>query len=231
MARTRAPKTVNQYIQSIRAMYNFAIDEGLYQGTNPAKGIKEQKVDNTRERFLTEDEVRTLLRHVKGRENDDLYLFCLLSLSTGGRLGTIMAITKKDLDLDNNMVTLQDIKSGSSYKGFYDDTIKGILTKKVHGLGPNDRLIEMNERTLRRRLSKVMTKLFNVGLAIDDRKNRVVIHTLRHTFASHLAIKGTPLYTIKKLLNHKDIKQTIRYAKLAPDSGREQVMDLLSSLR
>ena len=54
-----------------------------------------------------------------------------------------------------------------------------------------------------------------------DFQNKVVIYTLRHTFASHLAIQGTPIFTIQKLMNHKDIKQTMRYAKLAPDSGRD----------
>jgi len=33
-------------------------------------------------------------------------------------------------------------------------------------------------------------------LKTNDRKNRVVIHALRHTFASHLAINGTPIFTI-----------------------------------
>jgi integrase len=57
-------------------------------------------------------------------------------------------------------------------------------------------------------------------------KNKVVIHTLRHTFASHLAINETPIFTIQKLMNHKDIKMTLRYAKLSPDSGREAVLKL-----
>ncbi len=54
-------------------------------------------------------------------------------------------------------------------------------------------------------------------------KNRAVIHTLRHTFASHLAINGTPIFTVQKLLNHSKIDMTLRYAKLMPDSGREFV--------
>jgi site-specific recombinase XerD len=70
------------------------------------------------------------------------------------------------------------------------------------------------------------TGFINDGLETSDRKNRVVIHTLRHTFASHLAINGTPIFTIQKLMNHKDIKMTMRYAKLAPDSGRESVNNL-----
>ena len=66
--------------------------------------------------------------------------------------------------------------------------------------------------------------MFNCGIDGDDRKNKVVIHTLRHTFASHLAINGTPIFTIQKLMNHKDIKMTLRYAKLSPDSGRESIL-------
>jgi site-specific recombinase XerD len=76
------------------------------------------------------------------------------------------------------------------------------------------------------RILLVLNKLFNQGLEKDDRKNRVVIHTLRHTFASHLAINGTPIFTIQKLMNHKDIKMTLRYAKLAPEQGRSSVEEL-----
>ncbi|WP_206442820.1 tyrosine-type recombinase/integrase [Aliarcobacter cryaerophilus] len=72
----------------------------------------------------------------------------------------------------------------------------------------------------------ILDTLFNQGIDKYDRKNKVVIHTLRHTFASHLAINGTPIFTIQKLMNHKDIKMTMRYAKLSPDSGREAVLNL-----
>jgi len=67
---------------------------------------------------------------------------------------------------------------------------------------------------------------FNVGLKIRDTKNRAVIHTLRHTFASHLAINGVPIFNIKELMNHSDITMTMRYAKLAPSSGKNAVKGL-----
>ncbi|WP_205589752.1 tyrosine-type recombinase/integrase [Helicobacter sp. L8] len=51
---------------------------------------------------------------------------------------------------------------------------------------------------------------------------------MRHTFASHLAIQGTPIQIISKLLNHRDIKQTMRYAHLLPSSGKEFVLGLWS---
>jgi len=226
-AETRSPKTVNQYIQFIRAVFNFATEEEVFKGVNPVQGIKEQKVDNKRERYLDIDEVEKLLSNV--RPIRDLYLFCLLSLSTGGRLNTIMAIRKKDIIMSQNMINLTDFKSESSYKGFFDDYLKNILREIIETLSPNDCLIQTNTRTLRRQLSKILTNLFNKDLEKDDRKNRVVVHTLRHTFASQLAINGTPIFTIQKLLNHKDIKQTMRYAKLAPDSGSEKVEEMMSS--
>ena len=63
----------------------------------------------------------------------------------------------------------------------------------------------------------IYNELFNSDLDLMDAKNRVVNHTLRHTFASHLAIKGVSLFTIQKLLNHKDIKMTLRYMKLSEE--------------
>jgi len=227
MAKTRAPKTVNQYIQFIGAVYNFAIEEEIYKGINPAKGVKEQKVDNKRERFLTIYEIKALLTVVK--DDDNLYLFTLLSLSTGGRLGTIMQISKKDIDFENNMITLSDIKNDDTYGGFFNNDLKSILQNHTKNLNLNDKLVSMNERTLRRKMSKIFTNLFNAEITTDDRKNRAVIHTLRHTFASHLAINGTPIFTIQNLLNHKDIKQTLRYAKLAPDSGKAMIDELMQS--
>ena len=53
-----------------------------------------------------------------------------------------------------------------------------------------------------------------------------MIHTLRHTFASQLAIAETPIYTIMRLMDHADISQTIRYAKLSSANGRDAVFAL-----
>lgn len=72
-------------------------------------------------------------------------------------------------------------------------------------------------------LQKLFNESFNQNLENNDRKNRAVLHTLRHTFATQLAKVGTPIYTIQKLMNHSDIKMTARYAKFSPENGRNAV--------
>ena len=57
----------------------------------------------------------------------------------------------------------------------------------------------------------------------------IKFHTLRHTFASQLAINETPILTIKKLMNHNDINATMRYAKLSKSSGEKHVNNLIAS--
>lgn len=53
-------------------------------------------------------------------------------------------------------------------------------------------------------------------------------HTLRHTYASHLAMLGVPLKMIQELLGHSTMEMTMRYAHLAPDV-KKQAVQLLDS--
>lgn len=126
---------------------------------------------------------------------------------------------------------MHDLKNKDTYRGFLTDEVVEIITPLLKKLRANEHLVSLDgtlltSRQIQSRLKPKLDRLFNKELEIKDVKNRVVIHTLRHTFASHLAINGTPIYTIQKLMNHKDIKQTMRYAKLAPDSGKDFVNEL-----
>lgn len=48
-------------------------------------------------------------------------------------------------------------------------------------------------------------------------------HTCRHSFASHLAMRGVPMKVIQELLGHASIVTTMRYAHLAPHVARDAV--------
>lgn len=225
----KAPKTINGIVTLLKAIINHSIKEKGLKLINPVVGIKKLKEDDQRERFLSTDEVKQLLEAVSSDEV--ISLFVRLALTTGARLESVLQIQKKDIDLDHGNITLKDLKSGSTYTGFIDNTLKDQLQQTLPHLSANDYVVGGSSkpffsRTIQNRLKPVLDRLFNAGLEIRDAKNRVVIHSLRHTFASHLAINGTPIFTIQKLMNHADITMTMRYAKLAPDSGRDSVQGL-----
>ena len=225
-----ASSTINYTINFLARLFNFAIEEEIYYKPNPVKNkkIKNLKVSNERERYLTSQEIKLLYGCI---DNKDVKLFTQLALSTGGRLETILQIQVKDINLVDRMITLKDLKNHSSYKGFIPDDLLEYLKTYLSNLSVNDFVvggsnIQSAGRTMRRKMKNIFDPLFNEGLDSKDSKNRVVIHSLRHTFASHLAINGTPIFTIQKLMNHRDIKMTMRYAKLAPDSGKNFVNKL-----
>ncbi len=223
--KTHSPKTVNHITTLIGTIYNYAIQKEDMKIISPINKIKSLKIDNQRERFLSMDEIKDLLANVE--DDDTLNLFTRLSLSTGGRLATVINIKKKDVDLENHSVNLYDFKNATSYKGFLTDDLIDILKELLPQLKVNDHLItQYAADTIQHKMKKILDELFNQGLKSSDSKNRAVTHTLRHTFASQLAMNGTPIFTIQKLMNHKDINMTLRYAKLAPDNGKNEVKGL-----
>ncbi|MDR2099718.1 MAG: site-specific integrase [Campylobacteraceae bacterium] len=243
VSNNKSPKTVLSYLERISAVFNFAIDRELFKGLNPCKKVDKPKIDNARERFLNHDEVEQLKEAVK--DKSELLLFVELSLSTGGRLETITSITKKDINLTNGIINLKNHKTNNTYSGYIDNTssLLPLLTQRYRMLkNPNDLLLDTRgrainqesfkqsvkciSRSIQKALQPILNKLFNQGLDAKDAKNRVVIHTLRHTFASHLAINSVPIYTIMELLDHKNIEETLRYAKLSPKNGREAIRGL-----
>lgn len=219
--------TINQIVKLVVRIVNHGIKRGIIH-YSPFKNIKQLKINNTRLRYLTQDEIDHLMDMVA----DDLLLklFVAVALGTGARANGVLAIQKKHINKQNKTITVQDFKRHDTYLAYLDDDTFNQLLDHIQDMKLNHYVVSLNGKqtnyqTLYKKI-KPYLDVFNDGLNSDDRVNRVVIHTLRHTFASHLAIAGVSIQEIQKLLNHKDIKQTLKYAKLAPDSGRDHAQKL-----
>ena len=218
----KAKKLVDSYNNDIvgilTAIVNFGVKKGIIE-YSPFKDLKKLKVDNTRTRFLSMEEIDRLYEAVK--DNKYFYNFVVLALGVGARAGSSLKMKKSDIDFVNMNISIEDIKRGSYYTN--------PINKKIY-----DTFIDFDEEVLVGGVSyhtfynsfkKVLDELFNKNLRAKD-KSRVRMHTLRHTYASHLALNNTPLDKMQKLMNHADIKMTLRYAHLMPDAGEEFVKKL-----
>ncbi len=242
--RPYAPSTINDWINILGTTYNYMINKKDLKLKNPAHAqkVEREKVDNDRERYLEPFELKKLWDALEKRQysfdnriregvTEYAKVFLALSLSTGARLGSVLTIAKADINLDTNNIIIKNHKSNRTYAGYLHQDFRDLIAKRMEKLSPIDYLVsgtprELSKSAISKVFKNILDQLFNQGLEVNDSKRRVVIHTFRHTFASLLAIKGTPIYTIMKLMDHADISQTIRYAKLSPDSGRDNVFDL-----
>jgi integrase len=242
--REYAPKTINDWINTIGTVFNYMISKKDLNVKNPAIATKveREKVDNDRERYLELNEIKKIWDVLDNRQelfdnkiNDDvtenIKVFLALSLSTGARLRSVLTISKADINLNTNTVIIKNHKANRTYNGYIHPNYRELIAKRIENLSPIDYVVnsspeELNRNSINKVLQPIFDKLFNQGLKPEDSKRRVVIHTLRHTFASQLAIAEIPIYTIMRLMDHADISQTIRYAKLSSSSGRDAVFNL-----
>jgi integrase len=158
----------------------------------------------------------------------------LMSLHTGMRAGEIFNLTWGCVDLDAKTMFLKDTKNKASRTAFMTQAVKDMLVGiKPKNPGMDDFVfpgrggVKIGKPS--KTFSRVAADLFNEG--VDDPRQRVVFHTLRHTFASWLVMEGVDLYRVKELLGHKDLTMTQRYSHLAPDSLRGAVNILEEALK
>jgi integrase len=113
-----------------------------------------------------------------------------------------------------------------------DDTLYELVKNRMDMIDDNEFLLQSGDykdldRYISREMSKIFYYLFNHKLeSQNDRKNKVVIHTLRHTVLSHLAMNGESVYTIKSISNHKSMEMLDRYVKLSPNLGKKPIQNL-----
>ncbi|PXF58877.1 MAG: integrase [Deltaproteobacteria bacterium] len=227
-----SPATQKHCLVLIRQMFNKAMLWGLYDGSNPIKGVKLPRVDNRRTRFLSHEEAHTLLEELKKRSLQ-VHDQALVSLYAGLRFGEIAALKWGDIDLDHRIIQVRDGKAGSR-QAFMTDSVKTLFqARRPEKAWPGDLVFKSRKGVRQTHISHAFRRAvisLDLNEGKTDTRDKVVFHTLRHSFASWLAIQGTPLLTIKECLGHKTLAMTERYSHLAPDCKREAVNQLEAAI-
>lgn len=219
----RAPRSVEYALTTLGQIFRHAERLGYFQGDIPTTKVKKPKYDNKRVRFLSHDEAHHLLGILQ-KKSQETYEMALMSLHCGLRAGEVFSLTWKDVDLDHGLITLLDTKSSKTRTVSITADVKAFFMAKDQS-GKQD-LVFPDRKTgrARKQISKSFPRAVNeAGLndGIEDRRQRVTFHTLRHTFASWLVMEGISLYDVKELLGHATLTMTERYAHLAPDRNKK----------
>ena len=221
------PATVNRYLGSFKAIFAKAREWGFISEDLVYK-IKALPVDPIGYcRFLSEKEQRDLLKALNDREakagssknfSDHLMPMVLTALNTGLRKGELCTLKKEQVNLRQKYVS-QLGKNGKVRHIPLNDTAYNALRDwikqtKSEYLFPNPNRSDAPIKDIKSSWKNLMK---------DAGIKNFRWHDMRHHFASQLVMAGVPLNTVRELLDHSDIKMTLRYAHLAPEYKVEAV--------
>ncbi len=219
----RAPATIKYAFALVSQIWTLATRESYVSGPCPAKLVTLPKKDNRRQRYLSTEEAHQLLDALK-QTSPASHDMALCALDMGLRFGEIAGLTWQDCDFERGQVYIRDPKAMVNRVAYMTNRVRAMLeVRRADQSSPlvfpskNGQKMVLISNTFRR----ICNELFN--LAVDDPRQRVCFHTLRHTFASWLVEAGTSLYAVKELLGHADFAMTQRYSHLSPDGLRAAI--------
>lgn len=207
--------TANRTLGLFGAIVKYAVTNG-YIVHNPYIGIK-RKADNRSERFLDNQELKRLSNALENAGDLNVYAIQAIKLLmlTGCRRGEILNLKWSEIDFENSLLKLEDTKTGASNRSISDEALS-ILAKIARiqdsayvfpGTNPNKPYAG---------IQNVWNKIRSIANLEDVR-----LHDLRHTFASISVNSGESLAIISKMLGHKDLKTTQRYAHVDHEQAKK----------
>ena len=220
------PYMANRFLALFSKMMNLAEKwefRPLY--SNPCKHV-DRYPEKPRKVYLMTNElerVGSAMRELKDIESKYVLSAIQILILTGCRTGEILSLKWEYIDFENSCMNLPDTKTGE---------------RNIH-LNPSALYILKN---LERKLEYVFVsrvknkRITTIRLTwkkickIADLTN-VRPHDLRHTFGSHAVNNGFSLPIIAKMLGHKDLKTTQRYAHLHDDPVKKANDEVSLKLR
>jgi len=200
----KKPATVNNELTSLKRFFSIAQKRG-YTLKNPVKEVEMLKIEARIPRFLSEEEIKNILEKAEG----EVKKIILILLNTGMRAGELTNLTWQDIDWQNRLIHIKETKIRKERKIPLNKTCLEIL-KHLPRKGKFVFTSKNGKRMHRNRILEKVKEVYKKA-GIENAN----VHTLRHTFASHLVMRGVDLYTVAKLLGHSDISTTQVYAHLS----------------
>lgn len=220
----------NKTVKNVRATLRRILQAAVEWEVLPAvPALPKVKVAETERDFYTKAEKEKLLASCKEPERRALLLF---ALDTGARAGEQRAIEWGDIDWHNRKVLIRrampshSMKVGPTKSGHSRDvplthTLAAAL-KAIQHLRGNLIFCRMDGSPLKidHMHDRLETAARRAGL------RRIAWHSLRHTWASHLAMANTPMRKLQKLGGWSSLALVERYSHLAPGDD-DQITDAL----
>jgi integrase len=214
--KVKSAKTTNNVLTVLGVLLKKAVEWNVIDGM-PCT-IRLLKVPKGSMAFHDFDEYEKLVL-ASAKTDMNTYLLVLLGGDAGLRLGEMMALKWSDVDLHKRQLTVQR----SEWKGHVTSTKGGSLRH----VPMTERLATALKAHRHLRGSRVLVQSNGEPLTMKIVQDRVAsaarragvqsgVHILRHTFCSHLAMRGAPARAIQELAGHEDLKTTQRYMHVSP---------------
>jgi integrase len=216
----KKPAGINNVLCLLQGVLNDAV-RWQYLIKNPLQGFKLLKKDPPRELFWSKTEVDQFLR---ANVNDPYYPVYLMALNTGMRRGEIAALQWDRVSFDRNCIDVT--RTYSSRFGLQEWTKTKV--KKMIPMNTEVRKLLWTRWQLQKGPFVFCkgsgepidtTHVYREFMKAEKRAGIITtirFHDTRHTFASHFMMNGGNIYDLQKILGHKKIEQTMRYAHLSP---------------
>lgn len=213
--------TIKAKLTGIKQFYKYCMEEER-MSENPGSSIPFPKVEDQLPRYLLYDQMHQLRKLVGGNKEHRALIEVLYA--TGMRISELAAMKIEDIEWDERMI---EIPKGKRKKGRIVLFTRGCAEYLKDYLENRSEELEHSYvflNTSRKGPICVRTVELKFEEYSKQLQVKVTPHTLRHTFAAHLAQKGMPLECIQALLGHDSPHQTHLYARLY-DQARKEMYD------
>lgn len=202
------PASINKNIGILKAMFTKAVEWNLVEERTlkSIRKVKQMTENNKRLRFLSKEECEDLINAC----DNHLKPIVITAIHTGMRRGEILSLTWDQIDFTSGFIYLEVTKNGERREIPIDRKLKETLGNIIRRLDVPyvfyDTKTGKPFKEVKRSYSSAVTKA-----KLKD----FHFHDLRHTFASLLVMDGVSIPTLMKLLGHKSMTMTMRYANLS----------------